>query len=151
MQTPSFTRATAPADARQPAPEASTPDSQDFSVLELRVWPNLSSLNAADVADVARVCALLAYRPTTGMLVPALLGLVKARVRTILRGLSAHGCLSEHPVVSTRALQAQPARTQRAEAQEHAPEPAGDGFVARLWQTLIGLGQRTAGSPVAGR
>jgi hypothetical protein len=107
-----------------------------FSLLRLRNWPDIPSLPAEDVVDMARVCALLSWRATAGVIVARLLDLPKERVQDILLQLHAQGCLN---------LQAQPGtpsevRTGTSAANDsQAPElaePPPNSFITKIWQRL---------------
>lgn len=107
-----------------------------FSLLRLRNWPDIPSLPAEDVVDMARVCALLSWRATAGVIVARLLDLPKERVQDILLQLHAQGCLN---------LQAQPGtpsevRTGTGAANDsQAPEfaePPPNSFITKIWQRL---------------
>lgn len=86
------------------------------SLLRLAKWPDLSQLPEADMADVARVCALLHWRPTAGVLVPRILNLDKERAQELLLLLDGQGCFNisasppaeEAPELGVSFLEAQP-------------------------------------------
>lgn len=63
------------------------------SVLRLHSWPDLVSLPDELLSDVARVCALLAIRPSANFLLPQLSGLPKTRCTHIVHGLHLGGHL----------------------------------------------------------
>lgn len=102
-----------------------------FSLLRLRAWPDLPQLPAEEVVDLARVCALLSWRATAGVIVARILDMPKERVQEILLLLHAQGCLS---------VLAQPGATNAAQpeaapADDHAAQP-GDSFITKIWQRL---------------
>lgn len=70
-----------------------TPQVYDFQIrlLHLVSWPSLTEWPEADQPLAARVCALLARRPTTGALLPVLLGLAEAQVFPLIEALRLAG------------------------------------------------------------
>ncbi|WP_439385941.1 hypothetical protein [Ideonella sp. YS5] len=61
-------------------------------MLQLNSWPRLTQLPAqADHEMLARVCALLACKPTVGFLVPRILDAPAARVHAALEALYRDG------------------------------------------------------------
>ena len=62
-----------------------------FSVLQLSSWPALPQLPEELVKDVARICALLACRPTAGILVPKLVQMPRDQAFDILDKLYVSG------------------------------------------------------------
>jgi hypothetical protein len=73
---------------------SSTQDGLEKALLQLSGWPPLTRLPPeADRETVARLCALLACKPTMGFMVGPLLALPLERVRPALATLYRHGCL----------------------------------------------------------
>ncbi|GAA6142562.1 hypothetical protein [Hydrogenophaga sp. 5NK40-0174] len=66
-----------------------------YSVVRLYSWPELPEIQAELVPDVARVCALLAIRPTGATLIPRLLNIPRERVNHIIELLYLHGHLAD--------------------------------------------------------
>ena len=64
-----------------------------YSVLKLYSWPELSRVPSDLVLDAARVCALLAVRPTSAPLIARLLDLPRERVAHIVELLHLYGHL----------------------------------------------------------
>lgn len=64
-----------------------------FSRLELVCWPSRLDLFQAYFPDVIRICALLARRPSVGILIPVLLGLPPQVTYALLKALYAKGCI----------------------------------------------------------
>lgn len=107
-----------------------------FSLLRLRSWPDLPQLPAEDVVDMARVCALLSWRATAGVIIARLLGMSKDRVQEILLALHAQGCLN---------VQAQPGTPSEVRIETGAAndslvaepaEPPPNSFITKIWQRL---------------
>lgn len=64
----------------------------DRALLQLNSWPKLTQLPPpADHEMLARVCALLACKPTVGFLVPRILGAPAPRVQRALEALYRDG------------------------------------------------------------
>jgi non-ribosomal peptide synthetase component F len=60
----------------------------EHGLLRLQRWPNLSRMPATvDVRIAARVCALLARRPTVGCFIPRLLDQPRLQVAPVLEAL----------------------------------------------------------------
>lgn len=115
---------------RAPAMQSSTHLIQ-FSLLRLRAWPDIPQLAAEDMVDMARVCALLSWRATAGVIIARLLDLPKERVQEILLLLHAQGCLN---------LQAQPPVATVAQAETTAASDVGrpeeNSLITKIWQRL---------------
>ena len=54
------------------------------NILRLFSWPDLPRIDAELIPDVARICALLAIRPTTAMFLPVLVGIPRERAEHIV-------------------------------------------------------------------
>lgn len=105
-----------------------------FSLLRLTNWPNIPQLPPEDMVDMARICALLSWRATAGVIIARILELPKERVLDILVLLHAQGCLN---------LQAQPGGQPTAQApaaNDSRPaeltESPHDSFITKIWQRL---------------
>lgn len=107
-----------------------------FSLLRLKSWPDIPRLPPEDVVDMARICALLSWRATAGVIVARLLDLPKERVQEILLRLHAQGCLNLQAQAGTPA----DVRTETGAANDsHAPESSGpppNSFITKIWQRL---------------
>lgn len=73
-----------------------------YSVVRLHSWPELTRLPREVVPDLARICALLAVRPTAVSLIPRLLSLPKERVSHMVEILHVQGHLQEGVWVDPR-------------------------------------------------
>ena len=76
-----------------PSITATTQLGVQYSVLKLYSWPELSRVPSDLVLDAARVCALLAVRPTGAPLIARLLDLPRERVAHIVELLHLYGHL----------------------------------------------------------
>lgn len=64
-----------------------------FSRLQLVCWPSRLDLFQEDLPDIIRICALLARRPSVGILIPVLLELSPKVTYSLLKLLYAKGCI----------------------------------------------------------
>lgn len=116
----------APAQAHaNPAP------AHDFEtrLLHLAAWPQLTRMPAGEQPTAARLCALLARRPTAGSLVPVLLGRPRPEVFALIMRLRQSGHLlvgGEHVAHESHEGPALPAE---------APRPH-DSLLEPLWRRL---------------
>lgn len=107
-----------------------------YSVFRLQSWPSLAYLPQEIVPAIARICALLAHKPTTASLIPLMLDLPEAQVFSLLEVM----LLNDH--VQAQRLTASGSAGQRAGAagdSESAPQqasPVERSLIARLWQRL---------------
>jgi hypothetical protein len=116
----------------------SQPQSYEFqySVLRLQSWPSLAYLPEEIVPCVARICALLARKPTTASLIPLTLGLPEAEVFALIEVLRINGHLQANGFSLSDAVQ------READAQEalaNASQPTlltTTSFITKLWQRL---------------
>lgn len=99
-------------------------------VLHLSSWPSLSSLSQDAVPDVARICALLARRPSVGMFVPVLLRMPAPVAYSLLETLYTGG----HIYTDRTLAPAEPAPCGAEPADIY--EPAVISFLSRLWKRL---------------
>ncbi len=112
-----------------------------FSLLRLTNWPNIPQLPPEDMVDMARICALLSWRTTAGVIIARLLDLPKERVQEILLLLHAQGCLNlqlQPQPGSSHATQAGAAAAAIAHDNmpaELAGQPQGS-FITKIWQRL---------------
>src|SRR5690348_7680623 len=112
----------------------STAGSLDMALLQLNSWPKLTQLPPpADHEMLARVCALLASKPTVGFLVPRILGAPAARVQCALDALYRDGHLR-------LAGPAAGVATMTGASSEIVSPPARQAsFLHRLWQRLASV------------
>ncbi|MEK9951262.1 MAG: hypothetical protein VW687_03740, partial [Curvibacter sp.] len=93
--------------------------------------PDLPQLPPQDMVDMARICALLSWRATAGVIVARILDLPKERVQNLLQQLHARGCLQ---------LVTQPDGTPAAQAASPVVHDAeaqpGNSFITKIWQRL---------------
>jgi len=105
-----------------------------FSLLRLKIWPDIPQLPPEDMVEMARVCALLSWRATAGVLIARILDLPKERVLEILVLLHAQGCLN---------LQTQPSpeiHPGPIAVDDSRPAdltgPPQNSFITKIWQRL---------------
>lgn len=103
-----------------------------FSLLRLKAWPDLPQLPAEDMVDMARICALLSWRTTAGVIIARMLDMPKERVQAILQLLHAQGCLS----LLTQAGGANEASADTTATVHEDAAPTGSSFIAKIWQRL---------------
>ena len=103
-------------------------------VLHLASWPSLHQLLQETTPHMTRICALLARRPSVGMLIPLMLDMPPHIAYSLLETLHADGHIylaGTLPVAQAGLSSAEPVPHQ---------EPATVqtlSFLARLWQRLI--------------
>lgn len=118
------------------APAPSGAQQIQFSLLRLKHWPDIPQLPPEEMVDMARVCALLSWRATAGVIVARLLDLPKDRAQDILQRLHAQGCLNLQAQPGTATdLRAQGSAANDSQAPELA-EPPPNSFISKLWQRL---------------
>lgn len=115
---------------------ASTQLGIQYSVISLCSWPELSRVPPPMVLDTARVCALLAIRPTGAPLIARLLDLPKERVSQIVELLHFHGHLEDAPAPQCAATQVDEVDSP-AIAVETATQKTSS-LLGRLWRKLSG-------------
>lgn len=108
-----------------------------YSVVRLQSWPSLAYLPEEIVPAVARICALLAHKPTTASLIPLTLGLPEDEVFSLIEVLR----LNDHvqvqglaPSDSAGQAEAMAANTEIASPQT---SPLERSLIAKLWQRLV--------------
>lgn len=126
-----------------PAMGAASPGvSRLYGVVRLASWPDLMALSADAVPLAARVCALVACKPTTASLIPLILDAPKDAVFRLLDRLHLDGHLEwDEAAFGSGPSQAAagpsvPAAAASTAAKE-APSPAG-ALVNKLWNRLLG-------------
>ena len=124
-----------------PVPNVSVEDLR-FALVRLLAWPDLSQLPESKQVMVARICSLLARKPTAGHLIPRVLGepeqLVLMTVHELVNSLnlSVSASLSTAEAASDNAW---PATQPQALAVESEPPPAPPkrSLVGKLWSKLV--------------
>ncbi len=105
-----------------------------YSVLKLYSWPELYRFPPELVLDTARVCALLAIRPTGAPLISTLLALPRERVAYIVEVLHLQGHLDEDW------CDAEDERQSEFDAISSGVLPSTSStLLGRLWKRLLGL------------
>ena len=118
-----------------PAITATTQLGVQYSVLKLYSWPELSRVPSDLVLDAARVCALLAVRPTGAPLIARLLDLPRERVAHIVELLHLYGHL-DGSAMNVRPVEKEEQATLDLIAD---PTPTkSPTLLGRLWQKLSG-------------
>ena len=118
-----------------PSITATTQLGVQYSVLKLYSWPELSRVPSDLVLDVARVCALLAVRPTGAPLIARLLDLPRERVAHIVELLHLHGHLDGS------AMDVRPVEKEEQATLDLIADPTptkSPTLLGRLWQKLSG-------------
>lgn len=109
-----------------------------YSVLKLQSWPSLAYLPEGITPAVARICALLARKPTTASLIPLTLGLPEAQVFALIEVLRLNGHLQANGFSLPDSVQ-RDADAQQALTNACQPTPSAEpSFIAKLWQRLAG-------------
>ncbi len=105
-----------------------------FALLRLRHWPAIPQLPVEDMVDLARVCALLSWRATAGVIIARILGLPRERVQEILLLLHAQGCLNvqSQPAAGTPT----PGATAHDCTADDAAPATEHSFITKIWQRL---------------
>ena len=101
-------------------------------VLYLVSWPSLQHLLGGTAPHITRICALLARRPTVGMLIPVILNLPPHVAHPLLEMLYADGYI--------RSAGSAAAPSAPAPKAEPAPSPDSTSdisFLTKLWQHLL--------------
>lgn len=106
-----------------------------FSVVRLVSWPSLTHLPQDVLPAVARLCALLARKPSAASLLPLLLDLPETQVFMLIEALRLHG----HVHVASTAADTEHGAEASASAAEAAPpvQPATQSFITKVWQRLV--------------
>lgn len=106
-----------------------------YSVLKLYSWPELSRVPSDLVLDAARVCALLAVRPTSAPLIARLLDLPRERVAHVVELLHLYGHLDGS------AMDVRPVEKEEQATLDLIADPTptkSPTLLGRLWQKLSG-------------
>ena len=131
---------TASTDPALAAPaEVSTEDLR-FALVRLLAWPNLSELPEAQQMRVARVCSLLARKPTAGHLIPRVLDEPEAEVMETVHDLvrrGSVGVIAASLPGTDSATNASPVMALQPITLEPAPVVKRS-LVSKLWSKLMG-------------
>ena len=104
-----------------------------FSVLQLASWPSLPDLLLETAPHVTRICALLARKPSVGMLIPVMLDMSPQVTYSLLDSLYAKGhiCPVGHGAAEKApALKVDPVDSPKLPA-------ATASFLGKVWQRLM--------------
>lgn len=104
-------------------------------VLYLASWPSRLELTPDTAVPITRICALLARRPSVGMLIPVMLDMDVGTTYALLQSLYANGHIypAAVPLPGQAALaHTEPVQTEAAQSQEFGK----NSFLGRLWQRL---------------
>lgn len=113
------------------------PEEFRLGLVYLKSWPAIPDLPQEMAAPVARVCALLAHKPTVGFLVGRVLELPDEEARRILQVLHRFGHLE---VLQRRGVPGAEGAVEPPPAGEAAiavAPPAPSAFLGRLWNKLV--------------
>lgn len=104
-----------------------------LSRLQLVCWPSRLDLFQEDLPDIIRICALLARRPSVGILIPVLLELSPNVTYALLKILYAKGCICPVGDAVAPELAALP-EVESGQDFEHSTPMAS--FLNKVWQRL---------------
>lgn len=107
-----------------------------FSLLRLTNWPDIPQLAPEDMVDTARICALLSWRATAGVIIARILDLPKERVQEILLLLHAQGCLNLQAPPGAPPAAHPPAQAANDSTPAELAEPPQNSFITKIWQRL---------------
>lgn len=102
-----------------------------LSMVRLVAWPSLTQLPQEVVPAVARLCALLARKPTTVFLLPQLLELPEVQVARMIQVLQLDGC------TQLSGMAAAPAADTPAAVPHEGVRPAAPSLIGKIWQRLL--------------
>lgn len=106
-----------------------------FSLVRLVSWPSLTHLPQDVQPAVARLCALLARKPSAASLLPLLLELPEAQVFTLIEAMRLLGHVH---VASSAAEPDNAARSPGESAETASPVPSTTlSLIANIWQRLL--------------
>jgi hypothetical protein len=118
--------------SKKGAPELSL---QFVQVLHLASWPSRSELTPDVAAPITRICALLARRPSVGMLIPVMLDISVSTTYALLQSLYANGHIYPSAVASSGLAPSAGMESVQSEALQYR-EAGKNSFLTRLWQRL---------------
>jgi hypothetical protein len=110
-----------------------------LGLLRLAQWPAIPQLKPEEMADMSRLCALLARRDTAAAIVPRLLGLSRERAQSLLLALHADGCLTVlgQTAHDTTASAADGSSGREAADLQEQDLPPQASFITKLWKRLV--------------
>ena len=105
-----------------------------YSVFRLESWPCLTHLPEEVIPLVARVCALLARKPTTASLIPLALGMSEEQVLAVIEAMR----LYQHVSMSggANAAAASGAAQSAVANPNDEVKPAENSLIGKIWQRL---------------
>lgn len=103
----------------------------NYQVLHLASWPSLPHLLHETAPHMTRICALLARRPSVGILIPVMLNIPHHIAQPLLEKLHASGHI--YPAGAVSPELALPG-IESAPMDDSVP---GSSFLTKLWQRLI--------------
>ena len=106
-----------------------------FSLLRLTSWPNLPQLEDDIIPLAARICALLACKPTAASLIPLILGAPEARVYAVIEMLRQGQHIQVTGGNTANNAQATP-DVQAATIEMQASKTQVSSIIGNLWQRL---------------
>ena len=125
-----------------PVPNVSVEDLR-FALVRLLAWPDLSQLPESKQVMVARICSLLARKPTAGHLIPRVLGepeqLVLMTVHELVNSLHVSVASASLSTAEAAPANAWPATQPQALEVASEPPPAlpKRSLVGKLWSKLV--------------
>lgn len=106
-----------------------------FSLLRLATWPCLTHLPESIIPTVARICALLARKPTAASLIPLTLGMSEEQVFPVIEALRLNQHIQTAGGSSQPAAGAAPQEANAPSDEERKSEP--DSLIGKIWQRLV--------------
>lgn len=104
-----------------------------FSLLQLNSWPALPDLLHDTAPHTIRICALLARKPSTGMLIPVILDIAPEVAYPVIGTLYVKG----HIAPLGKIIGAPDAVDTAADRASPKLSPATGSFLGRVWLSLI--------------
>lgn len=105
-----------------------------LSLLQLISWPGLPDLLQDTAPNLTRICALLARKPSVGMLIPAMLDMQPQVAYALLESLYAKGHISPVGAVLTSEQAVLP----KSESVSNPELPAATvSFLSKVWSCLM--------------
>ena len=105
-----------------------------FSILQLTSWPALPDLLQETAPHLTRICALLARKPSVGMLIPVMLDMSPQITYSLLDALYVKGHICPFGGVVTSEQAVLP---QAEFAKGFETPPAAASFLSKVWQRLM--------------
>lgn len=106
-----------------------------FSVLQFVSWPALPDLLLETAPNVTRICALLARKPSAGMLIPVILDMPAPLTYSLLDTLYDKGHIRPMGDAAPLAASASPS-SEPVKAPEDLPIATAS-FISKVWQRLM--------------